>query len=66
VLANQPKKFGGRNAEAARYRYDIQKTDIAFAALYAADVIAMEMREFCQFFLRKAALQPESADFTAK
>jgi hypothetical protein len=37
ALANEPKKLGGRNAEAARDSYDVQKTDIAFAALYAAD-----------------------------
>ena len=63
---NQPKKFGGRNAEAACYCHDVQEADIAFAALHPSDVVAVEMGEFCQFFLRKTALQPEPADFIAK
>jgi hypothetical protein len=66
ALANHPKKFSGRHPEAASYCDNIQETNIALAALNAADVIAVKMREFGQLFLRKAALQPEPTDFIAK
>src|SRR4051812_12907248 len=45
---------------------DVDEPDVALAALNSTDVVAMQVRELCQRFLRKAALRPQFANASAK
>jgi hypothetical protein len=45
---------------------DVKQTNIAFTSFYPADVVAVEIRQLGQDFLRKAALCPQFADALAK
>jgi hypothetical protein len=45
---------------------DVKQTNIAFTSFYPADVVAVEIRQLGQDFLRKPALCPQFADALAK
>ena len=45
---------------------DVKQTDIAFSPFDSAHVVAMEIRQLRQGFLRKPALCPQFADTLAK
>jgi hypothetical protein len=53
------KEISWRNGQRLRQLYDVFQSHIPFAALYPADVIAMQSRPFRQFLLRVAPLVAE-------
>lgn len=51
--------------EGVRQRNDVQEGDVTLASLDTADVVAMEVGQFCQPLLRQSSFEPESADSLA-
>ena len=45
---------------------NIEQADIAFPTLNSSNIVSMQIRQLCQAFLRKPALQPQFADAITK
>lgn len=59
-------EFSRLYPQRARQGHDVQKGDVALASLDSADVIAMQVGQFCQLLLRQSTFEPESADSLAE
>ena len=59
-------KIHGAYAQRMRQLDDIEQTDVAFAPLDSADVIAMQIGQFRQMFLRQPALDSQFTDAPSK
>jgi len=59
-------QLGGLDRKCVCQLHDIQKPEVAFAAFYTANVVAVKTGEFGKLFLRKFLCQPQLADTLAE
>ena len=55
-------QFCRLHSQRARQGDDVDQADVAFAALNAPNVVAMQIGKFCETLLREAAFDPQLAD----
>ena len=59
-------QFGRLYAKPPSKLHDVDEADISFSSLDAAHVIAMQIRQFGQFFLREVSVKPEPTNMSSE